>query len=245
MIQDRVEPDGGKVDITGSGWTIDVLDRLDPDGLVRALDAGCGSGALTEQLLRRFPAARVVALDCDEAALDEAAERLEPWAERVGLLEHDLNEPLPLSIPRDAIVSVDTFHWVPDHLQLFEHLSDALVPGGQLVFACGGAGNLASVLRGIADLLPDAQSPWTFPTAAETSRNLQLTGFEVVDITVDELLVPMARPQFRPYLAGTVLPSYLAQTDPLDRPALVDAIANRLGDATLDFVRLDVTARRR
>src|SRR5437868_5053147 len=44
-------------------WGGTVLDWLELGGDERVLDAGCGSGRVTEQLLERLPRGRAVALD--------------------------------------------------------------------------------------------------------------------------------------------------------------------------------------
>ena len=44
-------------------WGETVLERLPLDGDERVLDAGCGSGRVTERLAERLPDGRVVALD--------------------------------------------------------------------------------------------------------------------------------------------------------------------------------------
>jgi trans-aconitate 2-methyltransferase len=44
-------------------WGSVVLDRLVLEGDERVLDAGCGSGRVTEQLLARVPDGQVIALD--------------------------------------------------------------------------------------------------------------------------------------------------------------------------------------
>ena len=46
-----------------ASWGVAVLDRLELQGDERVLDAGCGSGRVTEQLLQRLPHGSVVALD--------------------------------------------------------------------------------------------------------------------------------------------------------------------------------------
>ena len=53
-------------------WGSAVLERLPLDGSERVLDAGCGTGRVTEQLLERLPTGHVVALD-GSAAMIEAA----------------------------------------------------------------------------------------------------------------------------------------------------------------------------
>ena len=60
--------------------------------------------------------------------------------DRVEYLVADLQEPLPVSPPVDAILSTATFHWIADHDALFANLAAVLRPGGQLAAQCGGAG---------------------------------------------------------------------------------------------------------
>ncbi|MEA2156804.1 MAG: trans-aconitate 2-methyltransferase, partial [Solirubrobacteraceae bacterium] len=45
------------------GWAQAILDRLDLRGDETVLDAGCGSGRVTRQLLHRLPRGRVIAVD--------------------------------------------------------------------------------------------------------------------------------------------------------------------------------------
>src|SRR6478609_1938776 len=60
--------------------------RLPPDG--RALDVGCGPGALTEQLAARFGETEVAGVDPSESFVAAAAAR-HPWADiRHGVAEH-------------------------------------------------------------------------------------------------------------------------------------------------------------
>src|SRR5580693_1228994 len=76
-------------------WGLAVLERLALAGDERVLDAGCGSGRVTERLLERLPRGTVVALDGSEAMLQEAARRLAPHLSRVELVHADLGRPLP------------------------------------------------------------------------------------------------------------------------------------------------------
>ena len=60
--------------------------RLPPEG--RALDVGCGPGALTEQLAARFGETEVAGVDPSESFVAAAAAR-HPWADiRHGVAEH-------------------------------------------------------------------------------------------------------------------------------------------------------------
>ncbi|HEU0116887.1 MAG TPA: class I SAM-dependent methyltransferase, partial [Thermomicrobiales bacterium] len=54
-------------------WGARVLQRLPLRGDETVLDAGCGTGRLTEELLERLPRGRVIAVDRSRNMLDRAA----------------------------------------------------------------------------------------------------------------------------------------------------------------------------
>ena len=58
-----------------------VLDRLHLTGDETVLDAGCGSGRITEALIERLPRGRVIAVDMSESMVAAARERLGPGAD--------------------------------------------------------------------------------------------------------------------------------------------------------------------
>ncbi len=114
-------------------WGSAVLERLPLAGDETVLDAGCGSGRVTEELLERLPNGRVIAADNAPSMLVEARARLERFGDRVSFVECDLGRPLPVEGPVDAVFSTATFHWVADHDALFANLAAVLRPGGWLV----------------------------------------------------------------------------------------------------------------
>src|SRR3954447_5477551 len=59
----------------------EVLDRLDLRGDEAVLDAGCGSGRLTELLIERVPDGRVIGVDASASMIEAARERLGPDAD--------------------------------------------------------------------------------------------------------------------------------------------------------------------
>ena len=71
-----------------TGWGLAVLDRLPLRGDERVLDAGCGTGQVTEALRERLPNGEVVALDASPSMLEHARARL--GDDRVTFLAHDL-----------------------------------------------------------------------------------------------------------------------------------------------------------
>ncbi len=86
----------------------DVIDRLDLRGDERVLDAGCGSGRVTEELLARVPNGTVIAVDGSQAMVDQTRERLGERVEAfaVDLLDLDghpavRRDPLDRHLPLD------------------------------------------------------------------------------------------------------------------------------------------------
>lgn len=226
-------------------WGTAVLDRLPLAGDERVLDAGCGSGRVTEMLLARVPRGRVIALDASAAMLDEARRRLASQGDRVEFVQADLAQPLPIGAPVDAVFSTATFHWVLDHDALFRNLAAAIRPGGRLVAQCGGAGNIASlkqVLAGIGDGWP---GEYTFATPAETTERLVASGFIDVEAWLsDELTRFEAGEPFETFLETVCLRQHLARLPAEERADFVSTVAARMPASELDYVRLNIVARR-
>ena len=90
-------------------WGMEVLERLELRGDEVAVDAGCGSGRVTDELVDRLPNGRVIAVDGSAAMVEKAKERL---GDRAAYLVSDLVE-LELREPVDLVFSTATFHWIP------------------------------------------------------------------------------------------------------------------------------------
>jgi trans-aconitate 2-methyltransferase len=72
-------------------WGNKVLKRLKLRGDELVLDAGCGIGRLTAELLERLPKGRVIAVDHSENMLRAASESLGPrFGDRVTFVRADL-----------------------------------------------------------------------------------------------------------------------------------------------------------
>ena len=238
-------------------WGLKVLDRLPLAGDETVLDAGCGSGRLTERLLARLPRGRVIAVDKSASMLAAAAERLAGHADRVQLVAADL-QTFVASAPVSAIFSTATFHWVPDHDRLFRNLFASLAPGGRLVAQCGGGPNIASVVAAAARLmaLPEYaprfagwQPTWRFEAPEPTAARMRAAGFVDVATSLEHEPTPFAdAATFREFLATIVLRDHLA---PLPEPlrsrfldAIVDGAAAAEPPFVLDYWRLNIAGRR-
>jgi trans-aconitate 2-methyltransferase len=222
-------------------WGKEVLDRLPLRGDEHVLDAGCGSGRVTERLAERLPNGHVVALDASPAMLAEAARRLARFGDRVEFVAANLAEPLPID-PVDAILSTATFHWIRDHDALFRNLAAVLRPGGQVVAQCGGVGNVATFAAVMSDLgLPPRDV--VFATPEETAHRLAASGFvDVRTWLTEEPTTFEPGKAFETFLATVCLRPYLDRLPVAERAALVDEVAGRMPGPVLDYVRLNMSA---
>jgi trans-aconitate 2-methyltransferase len=225
----------------------EVLDRLELRGDETVLDAGCGSGRLTELLVERVPDGRVIGVDASASMIDAARERLGPGADlRVAdLVGLDLGGETV-----DVVFSTATFHWIADHDALFVSLRAALRPGGRLVAQCGGAGNIAAVhaaARQAGDDPPFREhfdgwrGPWNFATPADTERRLRAAGFADARCWLAERPVQPDDP--RAYLREINLGAHLERLPADLHEPYLDAVLARLGERpTIDYVRLNIDA---
>jgi trans-aconitate 2-methyltransferase len=227
-------------------WGERTLARLELRGDETVLDAGAGTGRDTDKLLDRLPHGRVVAVDGSQAMLDRLAQRIGD-DERVQPLRWHLTTPLPPDVgPFEAVFSVATFHWILDHDVLFTNLAARTGPGGRLVAECGGAGNVSSIDRAVADVLGrSAPSRWHFADVATTRERLRAAGFEPVEVRLRPHPITLEGPdRFRTYLATIVLGSHLDAMTDAEGDEFLAAVAARLDRPTVDYVRLEITARR-
>jgi trans-aconitate 2-methyltransferase len=225
-----------------------VLDRLELAGDETVLDAGCGSGRVTQLLLERLPRGHVVAVDAAPSMVEEARAAL---GDRATVFQSDLQQ-LSVPEPVDAAFSNAVFHWVPDHQLLFDRLFAALKPGGQLVAQCGGEGNidrlrtLAAEVAGeepYATALAGWPDPWTYASPDDTCARLEQAGFTDISTWLEPW--PVDPPEPREYLRTVCLGHHLDALPESLRDPFLDAVASRYGQPpTLEYVRLNIAARR-
>jgi trans-aconitate 2-methyltransferase len=223
-----------------------ALERLELQGDERVLDAGCGSGRLTERLLARLPDGSVVALDGSSSMLEEAARRLARFGDRVAFVQADLADPpLPVDGAVDAVMSTATFHWVLDHDALFHGLALVLRPGGQLSFQCGGRGNATELIEAARAEGHETAGVLNLADPETTSARLAGQGFVDVRAWLEPHTITF---ETRDDMVEYIVTPYLRPATGLPEPELHDlasAIADRIGRLAIDYVRLNVTARRR
>jgi trans-aconitate 2-methyltransferase len=227
-------------------WGKEVLERLPLAGDELVLDAGCGSGRVTEMLLERLPRGRVIAVDASPSMAEAARERL---GERVDVRVMDL-EQLELEEPLDAILSTATFHWIPDHERLFDRLHATLRPGGRLVAQCGGEGNVRGTREAAQEVgarepfepyMRGWDGPWNFSSAELAEQRLRAAGFKQARCWLYDVTVYPPEP--REFLRTVNLGSHLLRLPQELREPFVDAVHEIVGEPyKIDYVRLNIDA---
>jgi trans-aconitate 2-methyltransferase len=109
----------------------DLVGRIAAHDPRRVVDLGCGPGNLTETLTRRWPSAKIEALDSSPEMVDAARAR--------GIDAHVANvtdwSPKP---DTDVVVTNAVLQWVPSHLHLLQRWATELPTGAWLAMQVPG-----------------------------------------------------------------------------------------------------------
>ncbi len=206
----------------------------------RAVDVGCGPGALTARLVERLGAAHVVAVD-PSASFVAAARRRCP-----GVVVHEATaERLPLpDASVDAALAQLVVHFMTDPAVGLAEMARVTRPGG-VVAACvwdfgGGAGPLSTFWAAVRDLDPGAEGE-AGRAGTREGHLVELFGAAGLDaVEPGRLTVTVAFASFddwwHPYTLG-VGPAgdYVAKLEPADREAVKARCRERLPDAPFEI----------
>src|SRR5258708_36112978 len=240
-------------------WGQRVLRDLQLRGDESVLDAGCGTGKLTQLLLQNLPQGRVVGLDLSINMVRHARTHLQSeFGNRSEFVVADLIA-LPFHEAFDGIFSTASFHWVLDHDLLFRNLFTALRPGGWLHAQCGGGPNIARLRARVRTLsqtaefapwLADFGEPWFFSDAESAESRLRRAGFDTTETSLETAAVTVATAEeFQDYLRTFVLHRHLerlpdAQIREEFLRYLTHSSAADSPPWTLDYTRLNLRARK-
>ena len=238
-----------------ASWGKKVLSRLKLRGDEVLMDAGCGTGRLTEELLQQLPNGRVVGVDLSVNMLARARDHLHSqFGHRVSFVVADLQD-LPFEESFDGIFSTAAFHWVPDHARLFRSLFRALRPAGWLRAQCGGGPNLARLRKRMHTLMTDHKyagffanfrNPWVFNDAETAANLLHQAGFVEVETSVEPAsTVLQDRESYCEFIRAVILRQHLTEIpDPTLRAEFVEELARQaVSDDppySLDYWRLNL-----
>jgi trans-aconitate methyltransferase len=248
-----------KVSGPQTSWGQKVLDRLTVKGDESVIDAGCGSGRLTGELMERLPRGRLVALDRSWNMLVTARANLRPtFGNRVGFVQVALPK-MPFTECVDLVFSTATFHWVRDHASLFRNIYRTLKPGGRLVAQCGGGPNLAHAHRLAEQVM---QRPlfaphfaswagiWEFASAETTAARLRDAGFDNVVTSIEPATTGFSsETDYREFVATVIYHPHMAMLPTAElKQAFLDGVTELAAQDnppfTLDYWRLNMEARR-
>lgn len=239
-------------------WGRALLGMRSWRGDEHVLDAGCGTGALAEELLARVPRGRVTAVDVDPSMVEAARKRLAKDSGRARVVQSDLTT-LEGVGPVDVIYSNAVLHWIPDHDEILSVFLRHLRPGGEILVSCGGEGNLDRI-RGAARATMESPAfkavfsswvpPWRYEDDSSTTERLYIAGFR--DAQVALVPTPTAFPDaasFEKFVRIVALRPYLQRLpDGASQDSFVADFMRRIaadgGGFTLDYVRLTFRARR-
>ena len=229
-------------------WGLEVLERLDLRGDETVMDAGAGSGRVTEKLIERLPRGRVIAVDGSPAMIEKARQNL---GEKADYLVMDLAE-LSVEEPVDVVFSTATFHWIPDQANLFRRIYAALAPGGRLHAQCGGQGNVARHIEAItkaaarpefSEHFADMPVIWYFASPEETEEHLRAAGFDEIRCSLESKPVVPEDPTA--FISTVTVGPFLARLPADQHEPFVSAVIEEMEKpVTLDYVRLNIEARK-
>jgi trans-aconitate 2-methyltransferase len=238
-------------------WGADFLKFLVERRAIRGdedvIDAGCGTGRVTELLLQCVPDGTVLAVDASEAMVEATAGRFarDP---RVRIERRDLLR-LEVERPVDLVFSTATLHWIKDHEHLFKRFARTLKPGGRLVAQCGGEGNISRLRTALGQVMREDRfegffvrwkDPWNFADPATTRARLEAAGFEEIETWLHEEAAEfLSIEELIGYLKTAVLGQHLTFLPEAEHEPFAAAVAMQLaagGPLVIEYVRLNILA---
>jgi tRNA (cmo5U34)-methyltransferase len=157
-----------------------------PPGARRVLDLGSGDGRLLALVLVHCPRATGVALDFSPAMLERVHARF-AGDDRVHIVAHDMDDPLPALGRFDAVVSSFAIHHLPDERKraLYVEVFEALEPDGvfcNLEHVSSATGRLHEQFLATQGVAPADEDPSNKLLDVHTQLGwLRAIGFEDVD----------------------------------------------------------------
>jgi len=238
-------------------WAQQVIDDLALRGDETVLDAGCGSGSVTFDLLQKLPRGKIYAVDASEEMIASLTKTIaERGVANIAPVRASLtNFTLPEQV--DCVFSNAVFHWIPDDDALFGCLYRATKPGGRLRAQCGGFGNNAHVLEAVEAVreqprfephLRGFSDSKKYRTPEQARLSLERAGWRDVRASLFAAPVPFEdRDEAALYIRTILLRDHIARLpEPEHEPysrAIVEETVRRYGEPYVaDYVRLDLWA---
>jgi trans-aconitate 2-methyltransferase len=241
------------------GWAQAVIEDLGLRGDETVLDAGCGSGSVTLDLLQKLPRGKIYAVDNSPDMIEKITATIrERGITQIVPIRASLTDfQLPEQV--DCVFSNAVLHWIPDDDPLFRCLFRAAGPGAHFRAQCGGAGNIDRLMAAthavekrepFSSHLDGAPEFRKYRAPEQAQAAMERAGWSEVRATLFEAPVRFdSHEDAALYLRTIILQRHVA------------ALPDGLGDAFLqavieeaessygapffaDYVRLDLWARR-
>ncbi len=240
-------------------WAQAVIDDLSLRGDEAVLDAGCGSGSVTFDLLERVPGGRIYAVDSSPEMIARLTRAIEERGEaRIIPVQASLTDfELPEQV--DVVFSNAVLHWIPDDDALFGCLFRATKPGGRLRAQCGGGANIAKLTAAteavqqrepFARYLDGSAEFRKYRTAEDAKTAMERAGWTDVRASLFNSAVRFESDDDAAlYLRTIILQRHIARLpeehqEPFLRAVIDETIRRYDAPFTADYVRLDLWARR-
>ena len=240
-------------------WAQAVIEGLELTGDETVLDAGCGSGSVTFDLLEKLPRGKVYALDASQEMIDSLSKQLAERDEtRVVAMRASLTDfTLPEQV--DRVFSNAVFHWIVDDDALFGCLYRATKRDGRLRAQCGGYGNNAHVLEAVEAVRQDARfaahlgdfrDSKKYRTPEEATAALERAGWTKARARLFDQPVPFEdQEEAALYVRTILLRDHVARMPEEDgvaysRAVVAETVRRWGAPYVADYVRLDLWASR-
>jgi trans-aconitate 2-methyltransferase len=213
---------------------LDLLAHIATERPRRIYDLGCGAGNVTRLLLERWPNAEVIGIDDSAEMLAKAAEA----SSRIRWVRQSLATWRP-DAPADLIFSNAALHWLPNHVQLFSVLVDALTPGGvlavqmprnflapshTLMYETARAGSWRNKLQPLIAPPPVSEPQFYYSLLQARARSLDIWETEYLHVLEGENAV-------KEWTKGTWLKRFLAALEEPERSEFEAEYARRVAAA--------------
>lgn len=169
---------------------VDLLPPGQVDGAI--LDLGCGTGCLTRLLRRRYPPARIIAVDIAPGMIDHCT-RVFAGDEQIELHVADAEHFLACR-PCQLVISSSSFQWFADRKAALGQAVGSLAEGGRFAMAVPVSGTLRELRESFEAAASRPMPTLDFPDEKELFGLLKLNGLAPAEASVEETHFEYASP---------------------------------------------------
>lgn len=159
-----------------------VDDAIPPQGLFLLLEVGCGSGTYIKRACTRNPELHAVGLELQEKVANAARNNIKTWGlENRATIEHADVRNYSSTQKFDLITLHQNIHYfsVQEREGLFQHLSDFLRPGGQVLVTAGCQGG-GPAMEALNIWVSNTEGYGPLPNPAQLCQQFKDAGFAEV-----------------------------------------------------------------